>query len=546
MDSETTREEQQLQQEMVSRFKIQPEFIESRRKLKEARTVAGKLEAIESERRLVQAGASRAIEEHHRLGKLTARQRASKLLDPGSFQELDMWHRPYETGFDIGEEYGRGDGVVVGYGLMNDRPVALWAQDHTVMGGTVGTVHARKVNMVMRNALDSRTPVIGIFDSEGLRAHDVIQYPEFFSTSTMAYFQTIASGVLPRVSLVMGPCTGDLAMIAALSDFLFMVKGTSYMHLAPPPPGIAPQDLGDAWNVHAKLAGSCHVLADNEEDCLAKCRKLLSYLPQNNEEKPPVVDTGDDPNRREEELLEIVPTNSALPFNMYRLLSLVVDNGEIFEIHRYWARNLITAFARLGGRTVGIVANNPQDKGGVMNLDAADKMSRFVRFCDAFNIPVLWFADCPAFLPAVAEEKRGIIRHGSGVIYANTEATSPQITVIIRKLYGGGGLAMPGQVLLGDLCVAWPTLEQGLMGPQGAVSIIYRKELSDIQDPAQRAKQEKKRITEMEWGLDMLLRECTQEWLDPRDTRPFLIRALKWLENRKEERAWRKHENIRI
>ncbi|MBI2846692.1 MAG: methylmalonyl-CoA carboxyltransferase [Chloroflexi bacterium] len=547
MTTQKDQEEQELLRRMTERLKIPPEFLEARRRLKEAKTVAEKVKALEDERRMIlQGGGPDAIKKQHERGRLTARERVEKLLDHGTLQELDLWHRPYETGFDIGEERGRGDGVVVGYGQVHSRPITFWAQDATVMGGTVGTVHARKVTMIMKNALDAMTPVVGIFDSEGLRAHDVIQYPEFYSTSAMTYFQTVASGVLPKIALVMGPCAGDMSIVAGLSDFIFMVRGTSYMHLAPPPDGTSGEQLGDAWNVHAKVSGSCDVLAENEDDCLKRCRELLSYLPQNNTEKPPVVDKGDDPNRREEELLEIVPTNSALPYSMYRVISLIVDKGEFFEIKRYWARNLITGFARLDGKTVGIVANNPQDKGGCMNLDAADKMSRFVRFCDAFSIPVIWLADCPAFLPAVDEEVRGLIRHGSGVIYANTEVTTPQITVVLRKLYGGGGLAMPGQWLLGDLNVAWPTQERGLMAPEGAVSIIYRRELSEIKDQGERAKQEKRRILELDWGLDMLLRESTQQWLDPRDTRPFLINALKWLENRKEERPGRKHENIRI
>ncbi len=544
--AEDSYEEQEVLREMIDRLKIQPEFLESRKKLKEAVTVAGKLEALEIERRAIRQGRAEAIAEQHEMGKLTARERVDKLLDAGSFQELDPWHRPYETGFDIGEEHSRGDGVVVGYGQVSGCPVTVWAQDHTVMGGTVGTVHARKVNMVMRNALDARVPIIGIFDSEGLRAHDVIQYPEFYSTSTMAYFQTIASGFIPKLALVMGPCTGDLAIVAALSDFVFMVRGSSYMHLATPPSGFTPQETGDAWNVHAKVSGCCDVFTENEEECLNKCRELLSYLPQNCDEKPPVVDIGDNPERREEELLEIVPTDPTKPFNMYRVLSLIVDGGKVFEIKRFWARNLITAFARLGGRTVGIVANNPQDKGGCMNLDAADKMSRFVRFCDAFNIPVVWFADCPGFLPAVDEERRGIIRHGCGVIYSNTEISTPQITVIVRKLYAGAGLAMPGQMLLGDLCVAWPTLARGLLGAEAGAAIIYRKELANIQNLKARDRQKRKRLTELTWGLDMLLRESVQEWLDPRDTRPFLIRALNWLANRKEEKVWRKHENFRV
>jgi len=539
------KNEQKIE-EMAKRFKASRGFIEAAQSLKQAKTMEAKLEAFNKEKILIEQGDPDAVKRQHDSGKLTARERVTKLMDPGSFEELDLWHRPYETGFEIGEETGRGDGVVIGYGLMDKRPMTIWAQDATVMGGTVGTVHARKINMIMENALNARTPIVAIFDSGGLRAHDVIQYPEFYSTSAMARFQTLSSGVIPKISLIMGPCTSDLAIIAALGDFVFMVKNTSYMHLMSPPQGATDHEIGDAWNVHAKLSGCCDVLAENDDECLLKCRELLSYLPLNNMEKPPVMDTGDDSERREDELLELVPVDSSKPYSMYKLISLVVDKGEFFEIRRYWARNLIAGFARLNGKSVGIIANNPQDKGGCMTLDAADKMSHFVRFCDAFSIPCIWLSDTPAFLPAVDEERRGLIRHGSGMILANTEATVPRITVFIRKAYGGGRLAMPGQFLMGDLQVAWPTYEPGLMGAEGAVSIIYRKELTAIEDEKAREEQKKKRVEEMQWGLDMLLRESAQKFIDPRDTRPFLIKAIKWLENRQQCLPQKKHENIRL
>jgi len=538
---------QQEIEEMAKRFRVPLEVAEGALKVSRATTMREKLEAFNKERSLIEQGDPEAVERQHEEGKLTARERANKLLDSGSFEELDLWHRPYETGFDIGEGSARGDGVVIGYGLVDERPVTIWAQDATVMGGTVGTVHARKVTMIMENAVNARTPLVAILDSAGLRSQDAIQYPDFYSTSSMAYFQTLASGVIPKISLVMGQCTGELAIIAGLGDFLFMVRNTSYMHLMPSPPGITGQSLGDPWNVHAKVSGCCDVIAENDEDCLLKCRQLLSYLPShNNMEAPPIVDTGDDPNRREEELLELVPIDGSKPYSMYKLISLIVDNGEFFELKRYWTRNLITGFARLDGQTVGIIANNPQDKGGCMTLDAADKMSRFVRFCDAFNIPLVWLSDCPAFLPAIDEETRGLIRHGSGMIMANQEATVPRITVSVRKHYGGANLAMPVHSIKGDLHVAWPSFEPGLMGAEGAVAILYRKELAGISDETLREEQKAKRTGEMQWGLDMLVREGSQKIIDPRDTRPFLTRALKWLRNKKQDSWPRKHENIRV
>jgi len=539
--------EQEMMDKLVKRLKMSPEFVEARNRLKSGKTVTEKLEAINAERKIILQGAGpEAIEKQHSLGRLTARERVSRLMDAGSFHELDMWHRPYETGFDIGEETGKGDGVVIGFGKVNDRPLSIWSQDATVMGGTVATVHARKINMIMDDTVSAKVPIVGIYDSEGLRAEDAIQYPEFFCTSTMALFHAYVSGVIPTIALVMGPCSGDLAIIASMSDFVFMVKETSYMHLSPAPAENTPQQMGDAGKTHARITGSCDVLCEDEEDCLNKCRQLLSMLPLNNKEKLPLVDTGDEPNRREEELLEIVPTDNRKPYNMHRIIELIADNGEFFELKKHWAQNIITGLVRLGGKTVGIVASNPMYKAGCMTIDAANKQAHFTRLCDAFNIPVVWLGDCPAFLPSKDEEYRGLIRTASGMIQINSEVTTPQITIIIRKMYGGGSFGYPGKQLLGDISVAWPTHERGLMGPEGAVSIIYRRELKEIEDPTERALRKKQRVLEMEWGNAMLVREACQDWLDPRATRPWLISALEWFENREEELEPRKHENFRI
>lgn len=540
-------EENEITNTVIKRLKLQPEFIQGVRKLQTAKTMGEATEAYEQERQMIlnQAGPE-AIKRQHKLGRLTARERISKLADPESFREIDQWHRPYETGFDIGEEKSRGDGVVIGWAQVGGRPISLYGWDATIMGGTVATVGARKVNMIMDDTASAKIPIVGMFDSEGLRAHDVIQYPEFYSTSTMAYFHSFVSGVIPSIAMVMGPCTGDLALIASLSDFVFMVKNTSYMHLAEPPPGVSPQELGDPWNVHAKVTGCCDVICNDEEDALKKCRQLLSFLPLNNTQKAPVVATGDDPNRCEESLLEIVPTNTAKPFSIYKVISLIVDNGEFFEIKRYFASNIVVGFARFDGKTVGIVASNSMYKGGAMTIDATNKEARFVRFCDAFNIPVVWLTDCPAFLPALDEERRGLIRTGSGVIYSNAELTTPHITIYMRKIYGGSVFAHPGKTLGGDLQLAWPTYEPGLMGPQGATNVIYRRELEAIKDPVEKAKRNLQRVEEMRWGIIMQMREGNQGFIDPRQTRPWIISSLKWLENKKEERPDKKHENIRV
>lgn len=505
-----------------------------------------KLEVINKEKQKSRLGGGVAeIQKQHSKGKLTARERIEKLLDPGSFQELDLLSPSAESAFDATAAGQPGDGVIVGYGEINSRPLFIWSQDATVLGGSIGVVHAAKITTAMEKALQAMVPIIGIVDSEGERIGDSVQYPRFYSLESMCKSQVMSSGVIPQIVLVMGPCVGGMALSTALADFVFLVRRTSYMHVAPPAEGISGEELGEAW-MHAKKTGCYDVFAENDEDGLKKCRQLLSYLPLNNKEKPAFIDSGDDPNRREEELLRLVPADESKPFDMYRLISLITDNGEFFEIKRYWAANLIVGLARMGGQTVGIVANNPQHMGGCMNLDAADKMARFVRFCDAFNIPLIWLADCPAFLPAVEEEIRGIIRHGSKVIFANAQATVPQITVVIRKLYGGGGLAMPGIRLGGDLFVAWPTIARGLMGAEGAVSILYRKELEAIEDKAKREEQQQKRVKEIAERLELIQCQSVQEFIDPRETRPFLIRALRLLAHRKQEWPVRKHDNIRL
>jgi acetyl-CoA carboxylase carboxyltransferase component len=466
--------------------------------------------------KLRQGGGPAEAKRQHARGKLTARRRIHKLVDPGTFQELDIWGTPLDTESIVDYRKGPADAVAVGYGEVSGRPIYVWAQDATVLGGTLATMHARKITMVMEKALHAMVPIVGIIDSEGPRLQDVIQHPRFYSPESMVFFQTMSSGVIPQISLVMGPCMGEAAISASLADFVFMVEKTSYMHLASATTG-KPARRAGAPGVHAQETGCCDVLAQDDSDCLDRCRTLLSYLPSNNTQAPPLVDTGDDPDRREEELLGIVPFDSMKAFGMHRIISLIADNSELFEVREGWARNLITGFVRLGGHTVGIVANNPEVLGGSLTLDAADKMAGFVRFCDAFNIAVVWLADTPAFLPAVDEETRGLIRHGCKVVFSNAEAAVPQITVAIRKSYGGGGLAMPGITLGGDLDVAWPTVERGLMGNEGAVAIIYKRE-----------------------------REWAQEFIDPRDTRPFLINALRMFAKRREERPGRKHENMRL
>jgi acetyl-CoA carboxylase carboxyltransferase component len=478
-------------------------------------------------------------------GKLSARERIEKLVDLGSFQELDLLLTSAESELDSTAGGIPTDGVITGYAEVNGRPVFVWSQDGDVLGGSVGVIHAKKITWLYEKALQMRAPIVGIVDSIGERTADLIEYPHFYSLESICQVQVAASGVIPQIVLVMGPCVGGMAIVPAMADFVFMVRGTSYMHLAEPPEGVSGEALGEA-RMHARKTGACDVLVDHDSDCIEKCRQLLSYLPQHNQENPPFTDSQDDHNRREEKLLELVPTNEALPFDMRQVIALIVDEGELFEIKRYWAANLIIGLTRLGGQVAGIIANNPRDTGGCMTLDASDKMARFVRFCDAFNIPLIWLADCPGYLPAVKEETRGLIRHGSKTIYANSQATVPQITVSIRKLYGGGGLAMPGTGLGGDLFVSWPYLARGVMGVDGAVAILYKGELASIKDEAEREKQRQKRILDISQRMKLAEQQQPQDFIDPRDTRPFLIKALRMLKTKKRQIPPRKHGNIRL
>ncbi len=495
--------------------------------------VRERLAQIEEEReRLFQGGGPAKISEQHQLGKLTARERIERLLDTNSFSEFDLWSTPINPKQGI-----RGDGVVAGHGKIAGRPLFVWAQDWTCSDGRAGIIHVQKIARLTEKALRSRVPCIGIFDSEGTKVEDFVNAPTNYFFDKVAYSQTQASGVIPQISLIMGPCLGSAAISAMLADFTFMVRGTSCLNIS--------EHQGkplDAWT-HAKNTGCCDILTENDEDCLKKCRELFTLLPLNNNQKSPQIATGDDPDRKEEELLGIAPLDKCKAYSMYRLLSLIVDNGNFFEIKRHWATNLIVGLARLDGKTVGIIANNPQSKGGCLDIDSADKMARFVRFCDAFNIPLIWFVDTPAFLPAVEQERGGIIRHGSKVVSANSLATVPQITVYVRKCYGGGNLGMPGENLGGDISLAWPTMIIAPMIPEGAVAIVYRKQLQLAENP----EQEKVRLAEkFETESHGLLWKwlLVQEYIDPRETRPLLVRALELLSEKNEVRAWRKHDNI--
>lgn len=497
-------------------------------------------------------GGSKEIEKQHEKGKLTARERIDLLLDKGSFIELDIWASPRPTGFDIDEKEMPADGVIIGYGTIDGRAVCIYAQDFTVQGGTLGSVHAKKIIKIQKRALDFKVPLIGLIDSGGVRVQDYVTANVHDSYSSMFCLHTLSSGVIPQISLMMGPCAAGATYSPILKDFLFMVNKTSYMYIASPVlvkavtfEEVTDEELGGA-KVHSEVSGCCDLVVGSDEEGLKKARELLGFLPLNNQDKPPITNTGDDPNRRDEELLEIVPPNPQTPFDMHQVVLHVMDRNGFFELKPDFAKNMITGFGRLDGHSVGVVANNSMFLGGSLDINGADKEARFIRFCDAFNIPIIFFVDTPGYLPGKKQEHGGIIRHGAKVLYAISESTVPKITVYIRKSYGGATPAMCNEPMGSDFLLAWPTAELALMGAEGAVSIIYRKEIAKAEDPGEvrkrRIEEYKKMFGEQPYHAASMQR--VEEIIDPRDTRPLLIKALQIMSAKKVERPWKKHGNI--
>ncbi|MCK4692375.1 MAG: acyl-CoA carboxylase subunit beta, partial [Anaerolineales bacterium] len=426
------------------------------------------------------------IERQHAQGKMTARERLEVLLDPGSFFEMDSFtiHRAREFGLDQNKPLG--DGVVTGWGEIEGRLVYVFAQDFTVLGGSVGEAHGRKICKILDLALENGAPSIGLNDSGGARIQEGVYalaaYGDIF------YRNTLASGVIPQISIVMGPCAGGAVYSPALTDFTVMVEDTARMFITGPDviravthEEITPHELGGA-QVHHCTSGVAHFTAEDDTEALALVRRLLSYLPSNNAEDPPFLPPTDSPDRADEELDHLVPEDPTQEYNMGDVIQRVVDDGEYLEVQAGFAPNLIVGFARLGGYVVGLVAQQPAVLAGVLDIDAVDKGARFIRFCDCFNIPLITFIDTPGFLPGVAQEHGGIIRHGAKMIYAYAEATVPKLSVITRKAYGGAYIVMSSKQLRGDICLAWPTAEIAVMGPEGAVNVIFRRELAQAED----------------------------------------------------------------
>ena len=496
-----------------------------------------------------QGGGAERLEAQHKRGKLSARERLDLLLDEGSFVELDRFVTHRSTDFGLEDNKILGDGVVTGYGTVHGRLVYVFSQDFTVFGGSLSETHAEKIVKVQDMALKNGAPIIGLNDSGGARIQEGVVslggYADIFLRNTLA------SGVIPQISVVLGPCAGGAVYSPAITDFIYMVRGTSYMFVTGPNvvktvthEDIDMEGLGGA-DVHASTSGVAHYACDSEPECLASVRELVRYLPQNNTEVPAQLDGSDPHDRQDEKLLEVVPDNSNRPYDMRDVITRVVDHGTFYEVHEQFAANILVGFARLGGHSVGLVANQPSVLAGVLDIDSSDKGARFVRFCDAFNIPIVVFEDVPGFLPGVAQEHGGIIRHGAKLLYAFAEATVPKVTVITRKAYGGAYDVMNSKHIRGDINLAWPQAEIAVMGPKGAVEVLFRKEIAASEDPqaATDARIEEYR-EKFAHPYIAAARGYVDDVIDPRQTRPRLINALDMLRNKRDENPTRKHGNI--
>ena len=494
------------------------------------------------------AGPERAVQRQHEKGKLLARERLDYLLDPGSFHELDMLarHRALESGI---EERPYTDGVVTGWGTIDGRKVFVFSQDFTVFGGALGEVFAEKIHKVMDLALSVGAPMIGLNDGAGARIQEGVVSLD--SYGGIFYRNVQSSGVIPQISVVLGPCAGGAVYSPAMTDFIFMVRETSHMFITGPDvvktvtgEEVTLEELGGAKS-HASKSGVATFVSEDEKSCLDDVRYLVGFLPSNNLEQPPRAEPADDPQRRCPELYEIMPESPNIPYDMKRVIATVVDDGDFFEYFPSWAKSIVCGFARIDGRPVGIVGNQPLVLAGVLDIESSEKAARFVRTCDAFNVPLVTFVDVPGFLPGVDQEYGGIIRHGAKLLYAYCEATVPRIQIITRKAYGGAYVVMDSKSVGSDLSFAWPTAELAVMGPQGAVEIVYRRELQAAADPVKRRAELVDEYTERYANPYIAAeRGYIDDVIDPADTRIKLVAGLALLESKREELPKRKHGNV--
>ncbi|MDH3297510.1 MAG: acyl-CoA carboxylase subunit beta [Gemmatimonadota bacterium] len=508
------------------------------------------LDRLRTEReRALAAGGPERLKRQHDRGKLAARERLDVLLDPESFVELDRFVEHRSADFGLDDQRIPGDGVVTGYGHIDGRLVFVFSQDFTVFGGSLSEAHAEKICKVVDLAVANGAPIIGLNDSGGARIQEGVAslggYAELFLRNTLA------SGVVPQISVILGPCAGGAVYSPAITDFVFMVDGISHMFVTGPNvvktvthEEVSFEDLGGA-RVHGTISGVAHFTRPTELECLRAVRELVSYLPSNNAENPPVAQTEDPVDRADEELLDIIPDEASQPYDMHEVIRRILDDAAFLEVHAGFAGNLLTGFGRLGGRTVGIVANQPAVLAGVLDIESSRKGARFVRFCDAFNIPLVTLEDVPGFLPGVRQEHGGIIVHGAKLLYAYCEATVPKLTVITRKAYGGAYDVMSSKHIRGDLNFAWPTAEIAVMGPKGAVEILYRKELAEADDPEERAAELEAEFREKFAHPYLAARRgYLDDVIDPRETRAQLISGLAMLRNKRDRNPPKKHGNI--
>jgi propionyl-CoA carboxylase beta chain len=494
-------------------------------------------------------GGRERIKTQHEKGKLTARERLDLLLDEGSFREFDRFVTHRTSEFGLADKKILGDGVVTGMGRINGRQVLVFSQDFTVFGGSLSEAHAEKICKVMDLAMKAGCPVIGLNDSGGARIQEGVAslggYAEIFWRNTQA------SGVVPQISVVLGPCAGGAVYSPAITDFIYMVDGSSYMFVTGPDvvktvthEEVDFESLGGA-QIHGGTSGVAHFVSESEPACLEHVRQLFRYIPQNNMEDPPAGPGDDPPDRMDEELLDIVPENPNKPYDVHDVIKRVVDKDSFYEVHAGYARNIVVGFAHLGSRSIGIIANQAAELAGVLHIDSSLKGARFVRFCDAFNIPLVTFEDVPGFLPGVGQEHGGIIKHGAKLLYAYSEATVPKLTVILRKAYGGAYDVMSSKHIRGDFNFAWPSAEIAVMGPKGAVEIMYRRQIAEAKDPAAETDRLMAEYREQfSHPYIAASRGYLDDVIDPRETRPRLVEALALTKNKREPGPPRKHGNI--
>jgi propionyl-CoA carboxylase beta chain len=502
--------------------------------------------ALEEKRAAARAGGGeKRMAAQHAKGKLTARERIELLMDEGSFEEFDMFVEPRANDFSRADQNVPGDGVVTGWGTVNGRVVYVFSKDFTVLGGSLSATHAAKICKVQDMAMKNGAPIVGIFDAGGARIQEGVEslagYADIFQRNILA------SGVIPQISVIMGPCAGGDVYSPAMTDFIFMVKDTSYMYVTGPEVVktvtneiVTHEELGGA-RVHAAKSGVVDGAFENDFETLTQMRRLIDFLPLSNREKPPTRPHFDDVAREDSALDRLIPDNPNKPYDMKELIEKVADEGDFFEISPEFGKNIITAFARLDGSTVGIVANQPMTLAGVLDIDASRKAARFVRFCDAFNIPIVTFVDVPGFLPGTRQELGGLIKHGAKLLFAYGEATVPKVTVITRKAYGGAYDVMSSKHLRGDVNYAWPSAEIAVMGAKGAVEIIFRADIGDPDKIAARTKEYSDRFAN---PFVAASRGFIDDVIMPRETRKRIIRALMTLKNKKLENPWKKHDNI--